>query len=93
MFLGGSLGVESVQQKDEQAFAARVSTAKSVSQPCPTQTIPLQTLFTWEIIFLIACLPTALCLQEVAVGEVYILWKFLFSVNVCSGPDCLVCVL
>ena len=30
VFLGGSLGVESVQQKDEQAFAARVSTAKSV---------------------------------------------------------------
>ena len=30
VYLGGSLGVESVQQKDEQAFAARVNTAKSV---------------------------------------------------------------
>ena len=31
MYLGGGLGVESVQQKEEQAFAARVNTAKSVS--------------------------------------------------------------
>ena len=30
VFLGGSLGVESAQQKDEQAFVARVNTAKSV---------------------------------------------------------------
>ena len=27
--MGGSLGVESVQQKEEAAFAARVNTAKS----------------------------------------------------------------
>ena len=30
VFLGGSLGVETAQQKDEQAFVARVNTAKSV---------------------------------------------------------------
>ncbi|CAI8034563.1 TATA-binding protein-associated factor 172 [Geodia barretti] len=30
VYLGGSLGVESVQQKDEQAFAARVNTAKAL---------------------------------------------------------------
>lgn len=31
LYVGGSLGVESVQQKEEQAFVARVNTAKSVS--------------------------------------------------------------
>ena len=31
VYMGGSLGVESVQEKEEQAFVARVNTAKSVS--------------------------------------------------------------
>ena len=30
VYMGGSLGVESVQQKEEQAFVARVNTAKLV---------------------------------------------------------------
>ena len=34
LYIGGSLGVESVQQKEEQAFVARVNTAKSVIGTC-----------------------------------------------------------
>lgn len=34
VYIGGSLGVESVQQKEEQAFVARVNTAKSVTGTC-----------------------------------------------------------